>query len=301
VLFLHRIILVFPKPRDDLVDAIVLVRGFLGGSRDDERRPRFVDEDAVDLVDDGVVEVPLDVVFQRKLHVVAQIIEAELVVRPVGDIGRVGLTALVVVHPVDDHADRQPQEAVNRSHPAGIAFRQVVVDRDDMDAFPRQRIQIDGHRRGKGLALTGLHFGDLSLVQDDASDDLHIEGSHLQRAARGLPGDREGFGKEVLHRRPAGQPLPEDIGLRPQFRIGPIHHGRFFFVDLIEKKGQALEIPLVLAAENLLQYCPDHHHLPNKKTGNRYRLWNVLFNGAKSRWKPADLSSDTFSDSQEDH
>src|SRR5690606_41703889 len=44
--------------RDQRVDLYVHVRGILGRARDDERRARLVDQDAVDLVDDRVVERP---------------------------------------------------------------------------------------------------------------------------------------------------------------------------------------------------------------------------------------------------
>ena len=60
------------------------------GTRDDERRPRFVDQDAVDLVDDREVVAALHVVREVELHVVAQVVEAELVVRAVGDVAAVG-------------------------------------------------------------------------------------------------------------------------------------------------------------------------------------------------------------------
>ena len=61
----------------------------LGRSRDDERRARLVDQDGVDLVDDRVVQLALHVVLEPQLHVVAQVVEAELVVRAVGDVGAV--------------------------------------------------------------------------------------------------------------------------------------------------------------------------------------------------------------------
>ena len=41
----------------------------------------------VDLVDDGVVEAALDALAQLVHHVVAQVVEAELVVGAVGDVG----------------------------------------------------------------------------------------------------------------------------------------------------------------------------------------------------------------------
>ena len=67
-----------PQPGDDPIDLVVLIRGFLGGPGNDQRRARFVDQDGVDFVDDGKVESLLDTVGQIVLHVVAEIIEAEV-------------------------------------------------------------------------------------------------------------------------------------------------------------------------------------------------------------------------------
>jgi hypothetical protein len=87
-----------------LVDLVVLVRAGAGRSGrtpcttwrcrhptgDDQRRPGLVDEDRVDLVDDGVVVTALDHVGDPHRHVVAQIVEPELVVGAVRDVGLVG-------------------------------------------------------------------------------------------------------------------------------------------------------------------------------------------------------------------
>src|ERR1035438_6787646 len=75
---------------DDAVDLEILVGGFLAGAGNDERGAGFVDQDGVHFVDDGVMMpftgggfassmAELDAVFQPGLHVVAQVIEAELV------------------------------------------------------------------------------------------------------------------------------------------------------------------------------------------------------------------------------
>ena len=62
----------------------------VGPTRDDQRRAGFVDEDRVDLVDDGEGVAALHLVVARDGHVVAQVVEAELVVGAVGDAGGVG-------------------------------------------------------------------------------------------------------------------------------------------------------------------------------------------------------------------
>ena len=149
--------------------------GVLGRPGDDQRRARLVDQDRVDLVDDGVVEGPLDHFLQAELHVVAKVVEAELVVGAVGDVAGIGLAAFGVAQPVDDAADTEAEEAVDGAHPLGVALRQVVVDGDDVNALPLHRVQVDGEGRDQRLALAGLHLGDHAPVQDDAAQDLDVE------------------------------------------------------------------------------------------------------------------------------
>ena len=123
---------------DDAVGLRVLVGRFLARAGDDERGAGFVDQDRVHFVDDAVVMVALDAILQAELHVVAQVVEAELVVGAVGDVAVVGLLALVVVEVVDDDADRHAQELVEPAHPLGVALGQVIVDGDDVDALARR-------------------------------------------------------------------------------------------------------------------------------------------------------------------
>ena len=59
--------------------------------RDDQRRARLVDEDVVDLVDDREAALALDPLLELDDHVVAEVVEAELVVRAVRHVGGVGL------------------------------------------------------------------------------------------------------------------------------------------------------------------------------------------------------------------
>ena len=78
-----------PDQLDDLaVELGVLVVALVPHrAGDDERRPRLVDQDRVHLVDDRVGVLPLDPLVQREHHVVAQVVEPELVVGAVGDVG----------------------------------------------------------------------------------------------------------------------------------------------------------------------------------------------------------------------
>ena len=77
-------------------------------------------------------------------HVVAQVVEAELVVGAVGDVGVVGAAAAVAVDALHDQADTQAQPAVEFAHPLAVALGQIIVDGDDVDAFAGQGVQVGG-------------------------------------------------------------------------------------------------------------------------------------------------------------
>ena len=126
------------------VDGVVEIRAVVERAGDDQRRARLVDQDRVHLVDDGVDMAALHHVLEPVLHVVAQIVEAELVVGAVGDVARIGGLALLVVEPVHDHADGEPEEAVDLAHPFGVALGEVVVDGHDMHAPAGERVEVHG-------------------------------------------------------------------------------------------------------------------------------------------------------------
>ena len=180
---------------------VVLLDAVLHGPRNDEGRARLVDQDRVDLVDDGVMVAPLDAVLPMSRHVVAQVVEAELVVRAVGDVTGIGGSALGEIHSVLNAANRQPQKLIYPSHPFAVAPGQIVVHGDEVDAFPAEGIQVDGHRCDEGLALAGRHLGDLPVVEHDGPQKLDVEGHHVprNRNAADVPGLPHETAARLLH------------------------------------------------------------------------------------------------------
>ena len=257
---------------DDPVAAVVDVGVLLRGARDDERRAGLVDQDRVDLVDDRVDVAALDHVLELELHVVAQVVEAELVVGPVGDVAGVGLLAVLVEEAVLDAPDGQAEELVDPSHPVGVAPGQVVVDRDDVDAAARQGVQVDGHGRDERLALARLHLGDLSRVKDHPADELDVEGPHAEGSHGGLAGDREGLLQDLVEGRIAGgllvlgvdaleslrDPRPELLRLPPELLVREGLDARLQRVDALDPRHHLLDVALVLCAEDFGQKTVDH-------------------------------------------
>ena len=192
----------------------------LGGTRDDQRCPGLVDQDRVDLVDDGEVVAALHEILEGMRHVVAQVVKAELVVGAVGDVGVVGDLALLRGHPGQDHRGVETEEAVDASHPLGVTLCQVVVDRDDVHAVARQRVEVRGQHTGQGLALTGLHLGDVAVVQRGATHDLHVEVLLVENAPCSFAGHRECLGQHFVERLALGDAILEFAGLGLQFVVG---------------------------------------------------------------------------------
>ena len=198
VLLVDVVVLAVLQRGHDAREAVVGVGRGLRDAGDDQRRPRLVDEDRVDLVHDAEVVAALDAVGQAHGHVVAQVVEAELGVGAVGGVGGVRLAPLGLGHHRADHADADPEEVVERAHPVGVAAGQVVVDRDHVHAAPGERVEVDRGHAGEGLALAGLHLGDLAAVEDHRADQLHVEEAHAEHPPARLADDREGLGARIV-------------------------------------------------------------------------------------------------------
>ncbi len=211
----------------------------------------------------------LDLIFELELHVVAQVVEAELVVGAVGDVGAVGFAALLVGEVVDDDADGEAEEAVDLAHPLGVAFGEVVVDGDDVYAVAGQGVQVAGQGGDQGFAFAGFHFGDLALVKDDAADELDVEVAHLDGALAGFADDGEGFGEDVVEGgffggdafvfifrgvfdvlEGVGDALAELGGLGAQLFVGERLDGGLEVVNLLNGWHEALDGAFVAGAKD---------------------------------------------------
>ena len=159
------------------------------------------------------VEFPLDVIVQLEFHVVAQVIEAELVIGAISDIGVVGFAALTVIEIVHDGSDGESQGAMNAAHPLGVAPGQVIVHGDDVHALAFECVEITGEGGDECFSFARFHFGDPAAMQHHAADKLHVEVPHVQIAAAGLAADREGFDEKVVEGSAVGHALLEIDGL----------------------------------------------------------------------------------------
>ena len=227
---------------DGAGEVLIGACGLGAGTGDDQRGAGLVDQDGVDLVDDGEVMPTLHAAGRIGDHVVTQVVETELGVGAVGDVGLVGRALELQRHTVLQKAHAHAHIAVQATHPLGVALCQVVVDGDDVHALAGDSVEVAGERGNQGLALARLHLGDMALVQRHGADQLDVEVTHAQHALGRLAGDGEGLGKHGIERLAVGVALAEQVRLLFELLLVHLLIGGLEGVDLINQLVVALEI-----------------------------------------------------------
>src|SRR5512133_936719 len=246
----------------DAREVVVDLRRGLGLTGDDQRCARLVDQDRVDLVHDREVVAALDDAVERDGHVVAQVVEAELGVRAVDDVGRVRLAPLVEGHHVRDEGGPHSEGVPDRLRPLGVALGQVVVDRDQVDARAGERIQVERLHGDERLALAGLHLGDVALVQDDAAHLLDVEEADAHGALERLADGGEGLEDELVDRLAVLDPLFElgclagQLGVAQSLELG-LERG-----NVGGLLGQPLDAPALAEAQDFFEGSELLSHRP---------------------------------------
>ena len=234
-------------------EVVVDLRRGLGLAGDDQRRARLVDQDRVDLVHDREVVAALDDAVERDGHVVAQVVEAELGVGAVDDVGRVGLAPLVEGHHVRDRRRPHAEGVPDGLRPLRVALGEVVVDRHQVDALAGQRVQVERLDGDEGLALAGLHLGDVALVEDDAAHLLDVEQADVHRPLERLADGGESLEDEVVDRLAVLDPLLElgrlagELGVAQRLELG------LQGADVGGLLGQALDAAPFAEAEEIVK------------------------------------------------
>ena len=178
-----------------------------------------------------------------------RIVEPELVVGPVGDVGGVGALTLLVGQAVHDDADGKSEKLVDRAHPLGVAPGQVVVDGHHVHAVAGQRVQVDRQGGDQGLALARLHLGDHALVEHDAAEQLDIEMALSKCPLRRLAHRGERFLEQPVERLAAGQAFTEPARPALELVVAQVLDLRLERVDRIDVPLEPLQDPVILGTE----------------------------------------------------
>ena len=145
---------------------------------------------------------------------------------------------------------------VHPAHPLGLELGQVVVDRDDVDAVAGQRVQVGRQGGDQGLALTGLHLGDVAQVQRGPAHELDVEVPLAQHPAAGLADGRERLRQQRVQRLAVLVPRLEVGGLTAQLVVA---HGDEVVLDRVDLVGDALELLEELALAEAQQPVHQSH------------------------------------------
>ena len=75
--------------------------------------------------------------------------------------------------------NRESVELIERSHPLRVTLSQIVVDGDHVHTVAGQGIEEYGQGTHKGLTLTSGHLSDLTLMESDTTEELHVVVNHV--------------------------------------------------------------------------------------------------------------------------
>ena len=195
----------------------------------------------------------LDDAVERDGHVVAQVVEPELGVRPVRDVAGVRLAALRERHQVLDEADRAAEQLVHGPRPLGVALGEVVVDGDEVDAAAGEAVQVERLDGDERLPLARLHLGDVALVEDDPAHELDVEEADADRALERLAHGRVRLEDQLLERLAVLEPLLELGGLSAQLVVGQLLEVGLERADVRRLLGEALETASLAHAQDALE------------------------------------------------
>jgi hypothetical protein len=233
------------------VEGVVKIGAIFHRAGNNEGGAGFVNEDGIDLIDDGKVMPALHHLFEMIFHVVAKIIEPEFVVGAVGHIASVLRATLIVRQTVDDAAYGQTQELIDTPHPFGVTLGKIVVYRDDMHAFASESVEVNGKGCHQGLTFAGLHFGYAAFMKHHAADELDVEMALSQRALGGFAHGGEGRSQQIIERDAFRELRPELDGSGAKLGIGQLFNLGLQCVDRRNAAVVLLYFSVVGCAEYL--------------------------------------------------
>jgi hypothetical protein len=147
---------------------------------------------------------------------------------------------------------------IDAAHPFGVTAGEIIVDGDDMDSLAFERVEIGGERRDKGLAFAGAHLGDPALMQNHPANELNIEMTLAEDAARRFPYRGESRHEQIVKRPAGGEFLPEYLGSGGELGIGELPHFGLERIDRRDFRPVSLEPAIVRRSENLFREGAQH-------------------------------------------
>ena len=136
-----------------------------------------------------------------------------------------------------------------------------------MDALARQTVEVGRQQTDEGLALTGLHLGDVALVQGGTTHDLDVEVTFVEHPLGGLAHRCVRLGKQMVEVLAVVEALLEVSGLATQLVIT---HGDVVVLDAVDLANDPVEATDDLAFSGVQCAVQQFHDgCPNSKTCSR--------------------------------
>ena len=113
-----------------------------------------------------------------------------------------------------------------------------------MHAPAGERVEVGRHGGDERLSLTGLHLGDVALVEHDGAHDLDVEVALAEGSPGGLPHQGERLREDLVELLALRDLLPEPVGTFSELGFAEL-------LDLVLERVDQLDVfvqPLQLAA-----------------------------------------------------
>jgi hypothetical protein len=159
--------------------------------------------------------------------------------------------------------DTETEPAMDLAHPLGVTAREVVVDRDEMDAVAGEAVEIGGQGRHQGLALARLHLRDPAEVECRTAHELHVVVALADRSTRCLAAHGEGLEEQVVEIGAVVETLTELGGLGLECVVGQRTDLGFEGVDVGDHALQRLDLLAFTGAEDAIE----NSHAASQPTG----------------------------------
>ena len=87
---------------------------------------------------------------------------------------------------------------IKRTHPAGVALREIIVNGHHVNTFALHRIQNARQSRHQSFTFTSFHFGNFSFVKNHTADQLNVKMTHFKRSNRCFANNRKNFWQDFI-------------------------------------------------------------------------------------------------------
>ncbi len=227
----------------------VKVGSRLSGARNNQRCSRLVNENGIHLVHNGKYMPALRHLLLIYDHVIPQIIESELIVGSIGNIGTVSFLFLRRGLPMYHQSRGQAHKGIYTPHFFRTHTRQIIIDGYNMYTFSRQSVEISRKRCNQGFTFSRFHLGNTALVQYDTAQKLNMERSFLKDTVICFAHCGKGIRQNIVQSLPCGKACLQRRRNRLQFRITHCAVTVCQIFDLIGNEFQLFELTLAVSSK----------------------------------------------------